>query len=354
MDLDLKMTWVSPSSAKVRGFTTDEIIALPIERHLTPTSLIKAAKLFEKIMLGENQNSFKEPDSNLSVELEFYCKDGHAIVLECKFQFIRDDSGKPTSVLAVGRDVTSRKEAETVLAKTLAELKRSNEELQQFAYVASHDLQEPLRMVSSYVQLLEKRYKDKLDDDAHDFINYAVSGARRMQNLINDLLSYSRIGTRGKPFQPVDCSEVLYAATSNLEVAIRENEALIDHSDLPQVFGDEGQLIQVFQNVIGNAIKFHGAVPPVVRVDATRNNGNWVFSVKDNGIGIDPQFFERIFLVFQRLHREEYPGTGIGLSVARKIVQRHGGQIWLESDPGKGSTFYFTIPTREEEGGANQ
>ena len=203
-------------------------------------------------------------------------------------------------------------------------------------------------MVSSYVQLLEKRYKDKLDPDAHDFIDYAVSGAKRMQNLINDLLSYSRVGTRGKPFMPVDCSEVLYAATSNLEVAIREAGAVIDHDDLPQVIGDEGQLIQVFQNVIGNAVKFHGEEPPRICIDAKLVGDEWVFSVKDNGIGIDPQFFERIFLVFQRLNGTDYPGTGIGLSIARKVVQRHGGRMWLESQPGQGSTFYFTVPIREK------
>jgi light-regulated signal transduction histidine kinase (bacteriophytochrome) len=261
---------------------------------------------------------------------------------------IRDDKGKAVAVLMQGRDISARKKAEETLHKTMDELKRSNEELQQFAYVASHDLQEPLRMVSSYVQLLEKRYKDRLDPDAHDFINYAVSGARRMQNLINDLLSYSRVGTRGKPFQLVDCSEVLYAATSNLEVAIRENEAVIEHDDLPQVMGDEGQLIQVFQNIIGNAVKFHGKEPPHIRVCAELQGDEWVFSIKDNGIGIDPQFFERIFLVFQRLNGNEYPGTGIGLSIARKIVQRHGGRMWPESQPGEGSTFYFTVPRREQ------
>jgi light-regulated signal transduction histidine kinase (bacteriophytochrome) len=169
-----------------------------------------------------------------------------------------------------------------------------------------------------------------------------------MQNLINDLLSYSRVGTRGKPFQMVDCSEVLYAATSNLEIAIRENEAVIEHDDLPQVFGDEGQLVQVFQNIIGNAVKFHGKEPPRITVRAELQGAEWVFSIKDNGIGIEPQFFERIFLVFQRLHGNEYPGTGIGLSIARKIILRHGGRMWPESQPGQGSTFYFTVPVGEQ------
>lgn len=198
--------------------------------------------------------------------------------------------------------------------------------------------------------MLEKRYRDKLDTDAIDFINFAVDGSRRMQNLINDLLSYSRVGSRGKPFQPVDSSAIYNAAVNNLQIAIRENEAYIEHGELPRVTADEGQMVQVFQNLIGNAIKFHGKDSPHVIVNADRVNGNWIFSVKDNGIGISRQFFDRIFMVFQRLHGNEYPGTGIGLSIARKIIQRHGGQIWVESELDKGSTFYFSIPAGQDGG----
>lgn len=244
------------------------------------------------------------------------------------------------------KEVAQRKQVEEELRETMEELQRSNAELQQFAYVASHELQEPLRMVSSYTQLLERRYKDKLDADADDFINYAVNGSKRMQQLINDLLVYSRVGTRGKPLEPTDCVTVFDAAVANLDVAIQNSGAVVTRDLLPRVMAEEGQLVQLFQNLIGNAIKFHGLQPPRVHVAAEKNGNDWVFSVRDNGIGIDPQYFERIFTVFQRLHCDEYPGTGIGLAISQKIIQRHGGQIWLESQPGEGSRFYFTIPRK--------
>jgi len=242
------------------------------------------------------------------------------------------------------KELTARKQAEKKLQRTVAELERSNAELERFAYVASHDLQEPLRMVASYTQLLEKRYKDKLDADANEFINYAVDGAKRMQQLINDLLTYSRVGTRGKPLEPTDCGAVFNAAVANLDAAIRDNGAEVTCDTLPAVMADEGQLVQLFQNLIDNGIKFRGEGSPCIHISAEQNGNQWVFSVQDNGIGIDPQYFERLFIVFQRLHGAEYPGTGIGLSISKKIVERHGGRIWLESQPGKGSTVYFTIP----------
>lgn len=349
MDMDLNITWLSPSSEKLTGFSPEVQMRLPIDKRMTQDSLLRALNQFAA-ELEKEKTGTAAPDRHNDIELEIYHKDGHTLWTENRIHFIRDSQGTPVSILMQGRDITTRKQAATTLQKTLADLKRSNEELERFAYVASHDLQEPLRMVSSYVQLLEKRYKDKLDNDANDFINFAVSGSRRMQNLINDLLSYSRVGTRGKPFQTTESSEALAAAVSNLDVAINEAGAVVEQGELPCVLGDEGQLVQVFQNLVGNAIKFHGDESPVVRVDAVRNDGNWVFSVKDNGIGIDQQFHERIFQVFQRLYRDEYPGTGIGLSIARKIVQRHEGQMWLESEPGKGTTFYFTIPVKEKGG----
>lgn len=203
-------------------------------------------------------------------------------------------------------------------------------------------------MVASYTQLLARRYKDKLDADADEFIGYAVDGATRMQQLINDLLAYSRVGTRGKPFEPTDCEEVLNKALVNLQVAIAENSAVVTHDQMPTVKADATQMIQLFQNLIGNAVKFHGDNKPEVHVGAKRNCSDWIFSVKDNGIGIDPKYHERIFLIFQRLNgRKEYPGTGIGLTICRKIVDRHKGRIWVESQPGQGSTFYFTIPDGE-------
>lgn len=205
-------------------------------------------------------------------------------------------------------------------------------------------------MVASYTQLLARRYKGKLDSDADDFIGYAVDGANRMQQLINALLDYSRVGTRGKPFAPTSCENILYQAVANLQAAIKANDAVVTHDDLPTVMADTIQMVQLFQNLIGNAIKFHSDRQPEVHIGAERNGTAWIFSVRDNGIGIDPQYFDRIFIIFQRLHsREQYPGTGIGLAICKKIIERHKGRIWVESQPGKGATFYFTIPIKEEE-----
>jgi light-regulated signal transduction histidine kinase (bacteriophytochrome) len=200
-------------------------------------------------------------------------------------------------------------------------------------------------MIASYTQLLAKRYKGKLDSDADDFIGYAVEGANRMQRLINDLLAYSRVTTQGKVFERVDCNQILEDVLSNLQIAVEESRAVVTHDALPVVTADGGQLSQLFQNLIGNAIKFHGKEPPRVHVSVELRNNEWQFSVLDNGIGVDPQYAERIFVIFQRLHnREEYPGTGIGLAVCKKIVERHGGRIWVQSPIGRGSIFYFTLP----------
>jgi len=225
------------------------------------------------------------------------------------------------------------------------ELSRSNAELQQFAYIASHDLQEPLRMVTSYLQLIERRYKGQLDADADDFIQFAVDGAVRMRTLINDLLTYSRVGTQAHPFERMNCSKAVEDAIANLKVAIEENQAVVTYQDLPELEADSIQITQLFQNLISNAIKFRSEVQPQVEIEATHQDDVWQFAVSDNGIGIDPQYAERIFVIFQRLNnRVDYAGTGIGLAVCKKIVERHGGKIWVQSELGKGATFYFTIP----------
>ncbi len=230
-----------------------------------------------------------------------------------------------------------------------ADLTRSNQELEQFAYVASHDLQEPLRKVSSFAQLLATQYKGKLDADADEFIGYMVDGAQRMQTLIQNLLAYSRLGRKGKPFAPADVNAVLSQALANLESAIEENAAVVTSGPLPTVLADEVQLVQLFQNLIGNAIKFCGAVKPLIQIHAEATGAAWTFFVRDNGIGIEPQFAERIFVIFQRLHsREKFAGTGIGLAFCKKIVERHGGRIWLASQPGQGATFCFTLPRSSE------
>lgn len=237
-------------------------------------------------------------------------------------------------------------QASRALEESVSDLTRSNADLQQFAYVASHDLQEPLRMVASYTQLLAKRYKGQLDTDADEFIGYAVDGANRMQRLINDLLSYSRITTRDKPFKPVDCNEALESALDNLKMVIEKEQAVVTHDPLPTIMADGTQLVQLFQNLISNAIKFRQeAAPPRVHLSATRDDQEWRLAIRDNGIGIDPQYADRIFVIFQRLHTiADYPGTGIGLALCKKIVERHGGRIWMESQPGHGATFYFTFP----------
>jgi light-regulated signal transduction histidine kinase (bacteriophytochrome) len=241
-------------------------------------------------------------------------------------------------------ELDERRRAEHRMAQYADDLARSNAELEQFAYVASHDLQEPLRMVASFTQLLARRYRGKLDKDADEFIGFAVEGATRMQTLINDLLAYSRVGTRGKPLALTDSGAVLKMALDNLTRSVEESGATVAYGPLPTVWADEVQLTQLFQNLIANAIKFRGQGPPEIQILAAKQGSQWLFAVRDNGIGIAPEQQERIFSVFQRLHhRSEYPGTGIGLAICKKIVERHGGRLWVESRPGHGATFYFNL-----------
>ncbi|WP_455389284.1 sensor histidine kinase, partial [Petrachloros mirabilis] len=244
--------------------------------------------------------------------------------------------------------ITERKRAEETLARQTEELARSNVELDQFAYVVSHDLQEPLRAIGGYLRLLQRRNKGRLDTDSEKYITRTVDAALRMQKLINDLLDYSRVHSRGTPFEPTDCNTILNRTLVHLSDAIEESGAVVAADPLPVIRGDDTQLTQLFKNLISNAIRFHGAVPPRVHISAERKEQAWVFSVRDNGIGIDPKYAERIFIIFKRLHgRRKYPGTGIGLAICKKIVERHGGRIWVESELGKGATFYFTIPEKE-------
>jgi PAS domain S-box-containing protein len=264
------------------------------------------------------------------------------------------ESAEGILVTAAIRDITTRKEAEAHLLRKVDELNRSNEELGQFAYVASHDLQEPLRMVSSYCELLGERYRGKLDERADKFIGYAVDGARRMQRLISDLLQVSRVGTAAKPLRFTDVETVFTSVLESLQTTIQASQAVVVRENLPPVQADDGQLSQVFQNLIGNALKFHGERPPLIRVSAELIDGMVRFAVADNGIGMEKDTSGRIFQMFQRLHtREEYEGSGIGLAITKKIVERHGGTIWFESVLGEGTTFYFTIrvAAKEVDGG---
>jgi PAS domain S-box-containing protein len=266
----------------------------------------------------------------------------------------RDSEGVAVHMQGIVMDIGKQKEAQAALRHQEAverrsqELKRSNDELQQFAYIAAHDLQEPLRMVASYTQLLAQRYKGRLDSDADEFIAYAVDGAHRMQLLIADLLAYCRVGTKGKELQETSSQAALEIALVNLRSALHESGGVVTYDPLPSVVADGAQLVQLFQNIVGNAIKYRRAEFPRVHISAKRNGNNeWIFSMRDNGLGIDPKYFDKIFVMFQRLHgREEFAGTGIGLTLCKKIAERHGGRIWVESEPGCGSTFYVALPER--------
>ncbi len=279
-------------------------------------------------------------------ELRNYRKDGSLFWNELYIAPVKDHQGRLTHFIGIQTDVTQRKHQETELAHKTRELAESNAELQQFAYVASHDLQEPLRMVASYTQLLGKRYQGKLDKDADEFIGYAVDGATRMQRLIRDLLEYSRVGAENKSFEPTDCELVFRQVLDNLSASIRERHAEVTHDPLPTVHANPTHLMQLFQNLIGNALKFQGDAPARIHVGVRALPDGWEFSVRDNGVGMPADQLGRIFSIFQRLHgQSEYPGTGIGLAICKRIVEKYGGKIRVESEPGTGSIFFFTLIT---------
>jgi PAS domain S-box-containing protein len=328
------------------GYRRDELLGQPV------TNIIPQG--FAERLIADDLRSTEEAlaqQIGTGIELHGRHKDGHEFPIEIMLSPLKSPDG--ILVTAAVRDITDRKNAEEHLLKTVQELKRSNDELQQFAYVASHDLQEPLRMVASYTQLLAKRYKGRLDADADEFIAYAVDGSTRMQGMIEALLAYSHAGTatsNERRLQETSSESSLKEALTNLRLSIEESGAVVTHDPLPVVITDGRQLTQVFQNLVGNAIKYHGTQSPRVHVSAAMNGGNeWVFSVKDNGLGIEPQYFERIFGLFQRLHgRNEFAGTGIGLAICKKVLEQIGGRIWVESKLALGSTFHFSMPVLQE------
>ena len=303
---------------------------------------------YEVLETGQpHQWEVKAPDGSIieAYDFPFTDVDGTPLILEMDVD-VTEQRQTQNALKKINETLEEQvKERTQELSKSNIELKRSNKELKQFAYISSHDLQEPLRMVTSFTQLLERRYKGQLDNEADDYIEFIVEGAHRMKYLIDDLLTFSRLNTQAKKFENVNLETVLNEVLSNLTVSIEESNAIITHDPLPTVNADKTQMMQVFQNLIANAIKFHGSNPPKIHISAHKDEKEWKFAVTDNGIGIDPEYQKQIFEVFKRLHtREEYPGSGIGLSVSQKIIRRHGGNIWVESELGKGSTFYFTIP----------
>ena len=338
LERDGRIASWNKGAERIKGYRAEEIVGQHFSRFYPPADIANH-KPERELQVAASEGRFEDEDWRIR-------KDGSRFWANVVVTALRDASGSVNGFVKITRDLTARKDAENELKRYAEELKRSNQELEHFAYVASHDLQEPLRTVSSFSQLLARRYEGKLDAEADEFIAFIVEGAMRMQTLINDLLAFSRIGTRGDPLAPVDCGEIFQAAKENLEVAIAESGAVITNDPLPALVGDQTQLAQLFQNLFSNAIKFRRPEEaPRIHVSAVWQDGAWQFSVRDNGIGIATQYFERIFVIFQRLHgREEYSGTGIGLAICKKIVERHGGRIWVESEPGTGSTFYFTIP----------
>ena len=322
------------------GYRRDELVGQKV-KNIIPEG-------FAERLIADGTRSAAEAlaqQIGTGIELSGRRKDGSEFPIEIMLSPLESADGVIVVTAAI-RNITVRKKADLQLVQKVEELNRSNEELQRFGYVASHDLQEPLRMVASYTQLLASRYKGKLDKDADEFIAFAVDGCTRMQGLIHDLLAYSRSGTDGKVLKKRSSENALNNALKNLSGTIEDSGALVTHDALPVITTDDTQLAQVFQNLVGNAIKYHGTEVPAVHISASRKNlEEWTFSVRDNGMGIEPQYFERIFILFQRLHgRTEFKGTGIGLAICKKIVEGLGGRIWVESQLGKGSTFYFALP----------
>ncbi len=347
---DGKITDVNQSTEKVTGFSRNELIGTDFSNYFTEPK--QARKSYLQVF---------KVGFVFGYPLEIKNKNGNVTPVLYNASVYKDEFGEVLGVFAAARDITETRKAENILKdyqNTLEEkvkirteeLAKSNADLTHFAYIASHDLREPLRMITSFLQLLERRYADKLDHDANEFINFAVEGAKRLDNMINDLLEYSKITNKEKEFVPLKLENVLEEALMNLVVQIEESDAVITYDPLPTVNGDEKLLVMLFQNIIANAIKYRRNETPKIHISSIKENDHYVISINDNGIGIDQKYLTRIFTIFQRLHRnDEYDGTGIGLAIVENIVHQHGGEIWVESELGKGSTFYFTISNKKNE-----
>lgn len=336
-DAQGRLIYSNPAVEHIIGYKPEEIVGRLRTDFLAEEDKEKSKEIVAKCT--EEKIGWKE------LVFRWQHKNGSLRTLECNAVPKLLSDGTFDGYYGFYNDVTKREEVEHALSTYAESLKKSNLELEQFAYVISHDLQAPLRMISSYTQLLAKRYQGKLDQNADDFIKFIVDGASRMSDLIKDLLTYSRLATRAEPFKPVEANQILTDTLDTLKMAMEESNAAVTADPLPAIMADATQLRQLFQNLIGNAIKFHGQEPPKIHIKAEKNEKNWLFSVTDNGIGIPQDQFERIFIIFQRLHTEaEYPGTGMGLTICKKIVERHGGRLWVESKEGQGSTFFFTLP----------
>jgi len=337
IDADGIIVRVNHAECALLGYRAQEMVGRPVWEFVIPENREESRLAVQRKMKGVGES--------LLFERDYVRQDGVVLTLQIHENPIRNEQGCIIGMRSALLDITEKREHERELARHAAELARSNAELEQFAYVASHDLQEPLRMITSYTQLLARRYSGKLDADADEFIRFAVDGAQRMQGLINDLLAYSRVNRRAGELVLTDSEMILNRALDNLKMAITESDAEIDWEPLPSVMADPLQLTQLFQNLVGNAVKFRKAgIRPRIDIRVIEREWECEFSVRDNGIGIDPKYFERVFQVFQRLHtRADYAGTGIGLAICRKIVERHGGRVWIESQPGQGADFRFTI-----------
>lgn len=365
---DCEPVKINPYFLKMLGYSKDEMMSMKFSEYIPPEDLKKSRKEFKSLISGEK--------SEFGIEIRFIHKTGDVLWGKLSASSIKDRLNNPTHILLRVEDVSNRREmeklvkqrtdklanfdkilnvsnedhedAEMKLLKVIEDLEVSNKELEEFAYVSSHDLKEPLRMITSFLQLLKRKYKSELDEDANDYIDFAVDGAKRMDMVIEDLLDYSRIGRYNIKFEYINSSDILDDVVTNLKTSIEKYGAVITYDDLPVIYANKSQMVQLFQNLISNSIKYHGDEDPKIHISSELFDDTYLFSVKDNGIGMEEKYLDKIFTIFQRLHtRDEYDGTGIGLAISKKILHRHGGKIWAESEPGKGTTLFFTLPAEK-------